>query len=60
MDDTAEAIAYQNVSRVHYVLSIYTNTFKLQEIDEMLNGLISAEDEEEIQRELDELQEQEV
>ncbi|KAG2204742.1 hypothetical protein INT46_008325 [Mucor plumbeus] len=42
MDDTADAIAYQN------------------EIDEMLNGLISAEDEEEIMKELDELREQEI
>ncbi|CEI91009.1 hypothetical protein G6F70_005366 [Rhizopus microsporus] len=42
MDDTAEAIAYQN------------------EIDEMLHGLISAEDEEEILKELDELTEKEV
>ncbi|CAO3663573.1 unnamed protein product [Rhizopus microsporus] len=42
MDDTAEAIAYQN------------------EIDEMLHGLISAEDEEEILKELDELTEKEL
>lgn len=31
-----------------------------QEIDEMLSGLISAEDEEEIMKELDDLREQEV
>ncbi|KAI8875215.1 hypothetical protein K501DRAFT_231398 [Backusella circina FSU 941] len=42
MDDTAEAIAYQN------------------EIDEMLSGAISNEDEEAILKELDELQEQEM
>ncbi|KAL9551951.1 hypothetical protein MBANPS3_004001 [Mucor bainieri] len=42
MDDTADAIAYQN------------------EIDEMLSGLISAEDEEEIMKELDDLREQEL
>ncbi|KAI7902053.1 Snf7 family [Cokeromyces recurvatus] len=42
MDDTADAIAYQN------------------EIDEMLHGLISVEDEEEIMKELDELREQEL
>ncbi|CEP15114.1 hypothetical protein [Parasitella parasitica] len=42
MDDTADAIAYQN------------------EIDQMLHGLISTEDEEEIMKELDELREQEI
>ncbi|CAO3684914.1 unnamed protein product [Rhizopus stolonifer] len=42
MDDTADAIAYQN------------------EIDEMLHGLISKEDEEEIMKELDELTEKEI
>ncbi|KAI7866940.1 Snf7-domain-containing protein [Mucor mucedo] len=42
MDDTAEAIAYQN------------------EIDEMLTGLMTSEDEEEIMKELDELREQEL
>ncbi|KAG1055360.1 hypothetical protein G6F43_002686 [Rhizopus delemar] len=42
MDDTADAIAYQN------------------EIDEMLHGLISADDEEEIMKELDELTEREI
>ncbi|KAI8092203.1 Snf7-domain-containing protein [Gilbertella persicaria] len=42
MDDTADAIAYQN------------------EIDEMLHGLISAEEEEEIERELNELREEEL
>ncbi|KAI8378432.1 Snf7-domain-containing protein [Blakeslea trispora] len=42
MDDTADAIAYQN------------------QIDDMLHGLISAEDEEEIERELEELREQEL
>ncbi|KAI8367343.1 Snf7-domain-containing protein [Choanephora cucurbitarum] len=42
MDDTADAIAYQN------------------EIDEMLHGLISAEDEEEIERELEALREEEI
>ncbi|KAI9363205.1 Snf7-domain-containing protein [Pilaira anomala] len=42
MDDTADAIAYQN------------------EIDEMLSGLMSTEDEEEIMKELDDLREQEL
>ncbi|KAL1931331.1 hypothetical protein VTP01DRAFT_10468 [Rhizomucor pusillus] len=42
MDDTAEAIAYQN------------------EIDEILSGQISTEDEEEILKELNELQEMEM
>ncbi|GAA5804451.1 Snf7-domain-containing protein [Helicostylum pulchrum] len=42
MDDTADAIAYQN------------------EIDEMLSGLMSTEDEEEIMKELDELREEEL
>ncbi|KAI8059826.1 Snf7-domain-containing protein [Thamnidium elegans] len=42
MDDTADAIAYQN------------------EIDDMLSGLMSTEDEEEIMKELDELREQEL
>ncbi|KAJ3091737.1 Vacuolar protein sorting-associated protein 20, partial [Quaeritorhiza haematococci] len=41
MDDTAEAIAYQN------------------EIDELLSGRISAEDEEEVMKELDEILAQE-
>lgn len=38
---------------------LYTHAVQ-QEIDEMLSGLISAEDEEEIMKELDDLREQEV
>lgn len=37
-----------------------TDGYMRQEIDEMLSGLISAEDEEEIMKELDDLREQEV
>lgn len=60
MDDTAEAIAYQNVIMDHGYAFGHALKSLIQEIDEMLGGLISAEDEEEIQKELDELQEQEV
>lgn len=58
MDDTAEAIAYQNVmiNQIYFLGML----IQLQEIDEMLTGLMSTEDEEEIIKELDELREQEV
>lgn len=59
MDDTAEAIAYQNVSVILCTKKKYLTLFP-KEIDEMLHGLISAEDEEEILKELDELTEKEV
>lgn len=61
MDDTADAIAYQNVT----LESVFKRTKNVtnrteQEIDEMLSGLMSTEDEEEIMKELDDLREQEV
>ena len=68
MDDTADAIEYQNVSFIWWqyraldqALSIGTyNASCLQEIDEILSGNLTAEDEEDVLRELDELQQQEV
>ncbi|KAJ2962955.1 hypothetical protein NQZ79_g1924 [Umbelopsis isabellina] len=62
MDDTADAIEYQNVKTLTLtiVIRLLLLTLYLQEIDEILSGKITAEDEEDILKELDELQQQEV
>jgi charged multivesicular body protein 6 len=62
MDDTADAIEYQNVKTLKIIifLTLLYLTLQIQEIDEILSGKITAEDEEEILKELDELQQQEV